>query len=236
MNPLRNRLHNQPLRPFALALALTLVTAALAAQSPALKPYGYPADGFTASFPSEPAMYKQSVPTAAGSFELHSYVAQDGAAALIVAVCDYGATAASADPDVILQGAKTGALTNTKAHLLGESKIALGANHGIAFEGETDTMHLSVRLYLSGGVLYRRCQLSRFLQTHPAARQIEFADFTTDPAAAGGRSDERRNPCQPSCSISRPACCRDRPWCAGAGVEGVQLSRRWFFRLVPRRA
>jgi hypothetical protein len=119
------------------------------------KPFAYPADGFTASFPSEPALSKQSVPTAAGAFELHSYLAQDGPVALIVGVCDYRTAPTNPDPDVVLQGAKAGALVNTKSHLLGETKITLGSSRGIAFEAETESIHFSSRIYLAGNTLYQ---------------------------------------------------------------------------------
>jgi len=82
--------------------------AALGAQAPEWKSYSYPADGFSASYPSVPELSKRNVPTDAGSFELRAYLAQDGEAALFVGVCDYGSAVAGRNPDTVLEGAKQG--------------------------------------------------------------------------------------------------------------------------------
>ena len=134
----------------ALGLALTL-----SAQTPEWKSYSYAADGFSATFPSQPDVQKRDVPTEAGSFQLRSYIGQDGAVALFVGVCDYGAAAAGKDPDTLLQGAKNGALQNSKSHLLSEQKITLGVYHGVAFEAESDAAHFSARVYIVGTTLYQ---------------------------------------------------------------------------------
>lgn len=126
-----------------------------AAAAPGWKPYTYPSDGFSASFPSAPTMQKQNVTTDAGTFELRTYVAEDSSAAFIGAVCDYGATAAGKDPDALLDDAQKGAIDNLKAHLLSQKKIALGANHGVEFEADSDTAHISARIYLAGTTLYQ---------------------------------------------------------------------------------
>jgi hypothetical protein len=141
------------------AIAVLSLAAALAAQTPQQTPrwktFSYPADGFTASWPSEPAMSRQNVPTDTGTFELRSYLVDNDPVGMMVGVCDYGAAAAGRDPDSVLQGARNGALQNTKTNLLRERKIALGENHGVEFESENDTLHLTVRVYLVGTRLYQ---------------------------------------------------------------------------------
>ncbi len=117
--------------------------------------YSYPADGFQASFPSEPEMQKRDIPTDAGSFKLRSYVTQVAPVALFIGVCDYGAQAEGKDPDELLQGAKTGALKNSVSHLVSERKITLGIYHGVAFESESDSAHFSARVYIVGTTLYQ---------------------------------------------------------------------------------
>jgi hypothetical protein len=62
----------------------------LDAQANNWKTYSYPADGFSASYPSEPELQKTDIPTKTGSFELRSYMAQVAGVALFVGVCDYG--------------------------------------------------------------------------------------------------------------------------------------------------
>jgi hypothetical protein len=140
-----------PAKPLASAPA----TPAPVVQGPQWKSYSYAVDGFSASFPSEPTMQKQSVPTGAGTFELHAYMAQDGQVALYVGVCDYGSAAAGQDPQPILDGAKNGAVSNANAHILSSSKITLGVYPGVAFEAESDTLHFSARFYLVGTMLYQ---------------------------------------------------------------------------------
>lgn len=126
-----------------------------AAPAPDWKPYSYPADGFSASFPAAPTLEKQNISSGGGTFELRTYVAEDSATALIAAVCDYGATAASKDPDAVLADAEKGAINNIKGQLVSEKKITLGANHGVEFEADSDSAHVSARIYLVGSILYQ---------------------------------------------------------------------------------
>jgi hypothetical protein len=135
-------------------------TAASATASPEWKPYPYPSDGFSASFPAQPSMEKRNISTDAGQFELRSYVAEDSSAALIAAVCDYGATAAGKDPEILLDGAKKGAIDNLKAHMISEKKMSLGVNHGVQFEADNSTDHISARIYLAGTILYQTIVIS----------------------------------------------------------------------------
>jgi hypothetical protein len=111
----------------ALAVILLSLAAALGAQAQQWKTYSYPADGFSAAFPVEPQFSKREIPTDKGSFELRSYIAQDGLVSVMIGVCDYGAATQGKDPEDILQGAKNGALQSSNSHLLSESKITLGA-------------------------------------------------------------------------------------------------------------
>ena len=156
-------MHNPLLRRFSLAVALLAFAAVIgaqtpttpSAQTPAWKSHSYPADGLSASFPSEPELQKRNVPTDAGSFELRSYIGQDGEVAMFIGVCDYGAQAAGKDPDTLLQGAKNGALTNSNSHLLSEKKMTLGIYRGLTFEAESDAAHFSARIYMVGTTLYQ---------------------------------------------------------------------------------
>jgi hypothetical protein len=146
----------------AACAVLLCAAAALAAQSPAgaapspeWKVYSYAVDGFSASFPAQPQTDKKEIPTQAGAFEMRYYLVQDGDAALVIGVCDYGAAVSGHDPDAVLAGAQKGALDNVQAHLVSGQKITLGANKGVEFEGENTALHLSARLYLVGTTLYQ---------------------------------------------------------------------------------
>lgn len=142
-------------RNLTVCLALLSLAAALSAQTTAWKTYSYPADGFSASYPSVPDVQKKDVPTDAGSFELRSYIGTDGDVAMFVGICDYGSKTAGKDPDELLQGAKNGALENSKSHLLSETKTTFGIYHGLTFEAESDQAHFSARIYMVGSTLYQ---------------------------------------------------------------------------------
>jgi hypothetical protein len=142
-------------RYLAVCATLLSLAAALGAQTQAWKTYSYPADGFSSTFPSEPAMQKKDVPTQKGSFELRAYLVQDGDGAVFVGVCDYGSAIADRTPDEVLDGAQQGAIDNVSAHLLTGKKITLGAYPGREFEAENDSMHFYARIYLVGTTLYQ---------------------------------------------------------------------------------
>ncbi len=152
-------------RNIAVGVAVLCCAAALSAQ--AWKTYSYPADGFSASYPSEPELQKRDVPTDAGSFELRSYLVQDGQVAMFIGVCDYGQQVAGRDPDSVLQGAKDGALSNSKSHLVSEKKITLGVYHGVEFEAESDAAHFSARIYLVGTTLYQTLVVTPLGKPYP---------------------------------------------------------------------
>ena len=146
---------NSFLSRITLVVALFSFAAALGAQAQQWKTYSYPADGFSASFPSEPQFSKKDVPTDKGSFELRAYLVEDGQAALYVGVCDYGSAISDRTPDKVLQGAKQGAIDNVKGHMLREKPITLGSYPGVEFEAENDTMHFYARVHLVGTTLYQ---------------------------------------------------------------------------------
>jgi hypothetical protein len=119
------------------------------------KTYSFPAEGFSASFPAQPIEQKQTVPTDAGTFELHTYIAASDVVALYVGVCDYGDAARGGDPDAILEGAKNGAVSNVHAHLVNSKKLSLGVYPGVELEAAADGAHLYGRIFLVGGILYQ---------------------------------------------------------------------------------
>jgi hypothetical protein len=126
------------------------------AQAAEWKSYSFPVDGFSASFPTEPAKQKQSVATAAGAFELRTYLAASDAVALYIGVCDYGEAAKEGDPDAVLEGAKKGAVSNVNAHLIDSKKVTLGIYPGVAFEAKAaEGTHFFGRIYLVGTILYQ---------------------------------------------------------------------------------
>jgi hypothetical protein len=152
----------------------------LGCRAPAqLKSYDYPADGFRAAFPSKPEFSKEILPEGQLNFEIHYYIATEpiSGATLMVAANDFGNHLDGKDPDAVLQGSENGALANSKSHLIGShKKISFGSNHGIAFEAESDEAHLSVRLYLVGGMLYQEVVVSPKSKRYDAAATQRFLD------------------------------------------------------------
>lgn len=157
------------------AAALGAQTAATqTAQVPTWKSYSYSVDGFSASFPSVPDLQKKEVPTEAGTFQLRSYIATEGNVAMFVGICDYGSKTNGQNPDVLLQGAKNGALQNSNSHLLSETKTTLGIYHGLTFEAESDQAHFSARVYMVGSTLYQTLVVSELGK--PYADTTRFLD------------------------------------------------------------
>jgi hypothetical protein len=141
--------------PIALVVTLLSLTANIAAQTPQWKPFSAAADGFRAEFPTDPVVGKTSVPVGKDTFDLHSYEVEVGSTALYIGVCDYGAKGLAADPDEMVASAKTGAVAHMSAHILSQEKLPPSAGHGVAFEAESDKLHFSVRMYMSGSMLYQ---------------------------------------------------------------------------------
>ena len=144
-------------RLIASVIAGLLIAAVFAAraQAPGWQTYSYPSDGFSASYPSQPQLSSKEISTDAGPFELRSYMAEAGDVALFVGVTDYGGKTQGQDPEEMLQGAKRGALSNSKSHLVGERRITLGVYPGVAFESESDDAHFTARIYMVGSTLYQ---------------------------------------------------------------------------------
>ncbi len=142
-------------RRFFVGVAVLCFAAALSTPAQVWNSYSYPSDGFRASFPSAPQFQKSNVPTDAGTFELRAYLVEVSTGALFIGVCDYGGKTEGRDPDVLLQGAKEGALKNVNGRLLSENRVTLGIYHGLVFESENDTMHFSARIYMVGDTLYQ---------------------------------------------------------------------------------
>jgi hypothetical protein len=144
----------------------------MGAQTADWKSYSYPAEGFQASYPTLPTIEKKEVETEAGTFELRSYRAETGDVALFIGVCDFGQKAPGTAPEAMLQGAKNGLLMNSNAHLTRERKITLGSYHGLEFEAESDSAHVTVRFYMVGTTLYEA------LVVHPLSKPyVQTAKF-----------------------------------------------------------
>ena len=164
----------KPCARMAICAALVSLAAITPAQSPQLKQYSYPADGFAVSFPSMPLVQTKTVPTDAGAVELHEYSVQIDGASIIVTVSNYGAHGSSKNADAQLQGAKNGALKNAEAKLKSEKPLVLDGNRGLEFEAEGNATHFTVRMYVVGTALYQ--QLVAAPVEKPCKATGEFLD------------------------------------------------------------
>jgi hypothetical protein len=163
---------------FATLAACSLALAPLS-RAQDWKTYTYASDGFSITTPSAPQMTSTSVPTAAGSFDVHSYSIDldGGSGALVVAVCNYGAVAKDKDPDTLLQGAKNGSITNLHGTLTSEKQIVLGDSKGLQFEADSPDAHLSARIYMVGTILYQLIAVMPLNHPYPNAARF-FDSFT----------------------------------------------------------
>ncbi len=121
-------------------------------------------------------MTKRKVTTDAGSFELRTYVLEPGQNALYIAVCDYGPAVAGKDPAKVLQGAKNGALTNSKSHLVegSEKSFTFQGYPAVAFEADSDAAHFRMRIYLVATTLYQTLVASPLGTPYPKTQESRF--------------------------------------------------------------
>ncbi|MGA2674796.1 MAG: hypothetical protein ABSE99_16385 [Terracidiphilus sp.] len=134
--------------------------------------YSYPADGFSAYYPSRPEVTQKTVSTETGPVEMRSYLASASSTALFIAVSDYRAQIASKNPDTVLQTVKKGAMASSKARILSEKQILLGVYHGLEFEAESDQFHFSARVYMVGATLYQTLVVSPLADRYPDAARF----------------------------------------------------------------
>ena len=110
----------------------------------------------------------------AGPFELRAFLAEDGTSALYVGVCHHGAAATNMAADVILAGAKKGALDNVKGRLGTERKITFGIYPGLEFDAVNDMFRFHTRICMVGTTM---CQtLTAEPLTQPYAFVNRFLD------------------------------------------------------------
>lgn len=170
MHATRLRLHQILPRRFAVCAALLCLAAFLNAQTEKWKTYKYPADGFQASFPSEPKLGQMRKEATMGSILLNSYCARISDTDLCVAVIDQGPEATGLSPETLLERTKLGILTAPKTSKLNEKEINLDGHVGVELETESDTAHIFTRIYLVEMTLYQAMVTfpvqSRYLDTN----------------------------------------------------------------------
>jgi hypothetical protein len=115
------------------------------------KTYQYPADGFSAAFPSTPKVSSTQV----GPLNLRTYVNVVSDTTVLFVTVSKGSIAAGRDLDEMLKGAENAVLQNTNSKLIRDTKTTLGVYHGLEFESEGEATHMFVRMYVVGNSLYQ---------------------------------------------------------------------------------
>jgi hypothetical protein len=118
------------------------------------KDYSFTKDKFRVQFPFPPELGDEPQNTSAGPMEIREYLVTYSEASLGVTVIDLGTHADGKDPEDVLKNAEKGALDNIHAHLLAEKSFHIDSSPGLAFESETDTYHVTTRIYLRNATMY----------------------------------------------------------------------------------
>ena len=173
MKRARARIHHRFLCSARLIFAAALlVLAPRITQAQDWQTFRYPADGFSAAFPTMPHQDNRDIETQAGKVELRSYTLEVDEVALFIGVCDYGTKAEGTAADDMLEGAKNGALQNSKAQLTRESKIAIGGYKGLEFESESDGTHYIARIYMVGTRMFQTLVVYPSASPYPDATRF----------------------------------------------------------------
>lgn len=145
-------------RPFLFSL---LLVAACNTAAPELEEFASEGGNFTIQTPITLAEDSQSVDTAVGPIEIHTFTAEDRNAAYVVAYSDYPAEMVDqTDPDTLLNGSRDGAVENVGGTLISEDTIDLNGNPGRALvidaeTGDGEEATVNANLYLFENRLYQ---------------------------------------------------------------------------------
>ncbi len=149
-------------KPFFRPLLLSLfLVAACNTAPPTLEEFASEDGSFTVQTPITLDKDSQSVDTAVGPIEIHTFTAEDRNAAYVVAYSDYPAEmVAQTDPETLLSGSRDGAVQNVGGTLVSEDTIDLNGNPGrdLVIDAKTDTGEeatVNARLYLFENRLYQ---------------------------------------------------------------------------------
>lgn len=163
----------QPLaRHLAVSAALFCLAAALSAQTDQWKSYKYPADGFRASFPSEPKLEKTQKEAKLGSILMNSYCAQIEETSLCVAVIDQGPEATGLTADMLFERTKLAVVAAPKTRKINDSDITLDGHKGTEIETANETLHQFTRVYLVDGTIYQAIVICPLQHRYPDAARF----------------------------------------------------------------
>lgn len=128
---------------------------------------------FKIAFPAEPDIKSDTVATDVGIIEMISFTYEKSITeAYMIAYCDYPSEIVKkSDPDVLLQGAKEGALSSQKATMESDEKITLDGNPGYYFTAVKGDYYMCYKIFLKGNRLYQILMLRD--GAYPSAEAVE---------------------------------------------------------------
>ena len=153
----RNRLRCTGVYPAALPSVrlLLCLAAALNAQTEKWETYKYPADGFRASFPSEPKLEQNRKEATLGSILMNSYCAQISNTYLLRRGDRSGSGGHRPHSGGFAGAHEAGCSRRPHTRKLNEQEIDLDGHKGVEIETENDTVHTFTRIYLVDKTLYQ---------------------------------------------------------------------------------
>lgn len=152
---------------------------------------------FTAQLPGTPKRTQNTEPSDLGDSNnvMYEYEGDNGNIYFAVNYTDFPAgSMGKADPGKVLDGARNGALTNTKATPLGSKAVWLEAGGkkfpGTEFEGKTpDGLKVSARVFLVDDRLYQLIFVRQFAKPADADFRTFVGSFTLRGAGGTGKGD-----------------------------------------------
>jgi len=165
-------------------LLLTMMTTSTQAAEWPWQPFESNKGAFKAEFPGEPTATHDTIKTEAGDIAYHSYMTEveGGSIAMGVSYNEYSDAVLKADPKVVLDGGRDGAMSNLNGKLISETDISLNGHPGREFTvtaGKGDSkLFYHTRVFLVKKKLYQ-LQVVRVGQTPLDAADVVrfFASF-----------------------------------------------------------
>jgi hypothetical protein len=166
-NPMKNR------ALYLVIVAVTLMGCGLSSW----KTFTSDEGSFSVSFPGSPQQDVQNVNTAVGAIAMYTFMVEKSDSAYMVAYSDYPPSLVNeTPPDVILSGARDGAVANVQGRLLNEVFISLQGHMGreITVETAGAEAFARVRIYLVGNRMY---QIMALTSTEDASKDEDITNY-----------------------------------------------------------
>jgi hypothetical protein len=143
--------------------------------------------GFTLLLPGKPKEQRQPGSTAAGSMDAIMYITEVGGTAFGAGYSDFPGSAANADPQAVLEGARDGAAKNINGTVVAEKPIERAGHPGLEIAVEMPAgaavpggaMYRG-RIFLVGNRLYQVIYVALKKDDHPDEYQKLFDSFQLD--------------------------------------------------------